>query len=55
VDATFSFSNLEFIEGDVDLAADSDALTSRSDPYVLVRPEGQWDRPGVLDRSAKKQ
>ena len=55
VDATFSFSNLEFIEGDVDLAADSDALTSRSDPYVLVRPEGQWDLPGVLDRSAKKQ
>jgi predicted GNAT family N-acyltransferase len=48
VDVTFSFSNLEFIEGDVDLAADPDALTSRSDPYVLVRPEGQWDRPGVL-------
>lgn len=53
-EATLSFSGLEFIEGDLELAADPGALTSTSDPYVLVRPEGQWDRPGVLDRCARR-
>lgn len=49
---TFSFSELDFLEGDLELVPSPDALTSSSDPYVLVRPEGQWDRPGVLDKSA---
>ena len=28
------------------------AITLDSDPYVIIRPEGDWDRPGVLDMSA---
>lgn len=51
---TLSFSRLEFVVGDLELPAVSGALNSLSDPYVLVRPEGQWERPGVLDASAKK-
>ena len=53
-DPTFSFSNLEFVEGDLELPPDPAALTSKSDPYVLVRPEGQWARPGVLDPLFRK-
>ena len=30
----------------------ADAITLDSDPYVIIRPEGDWDRPGVLDISA---
>lgn len=52
--ATFSFSDLEFVEGDLELPLDVQALTDRSDPYVLLRPEGCWDRPGILDQSAKR-
>jgi predicted GNAT family N-acyltransferase len=52
--ATFSFSDLAFVEGDLELPLDPNALTARSDPYVLLRPEGRWDRPGVLDDSAKR-
>jgi len=51
--ATLSYSKLEFVEGDLELPADPEAFTSATDPYVLVRPEGQWSRPGVLDRSAQ--
>jgi predicted GNAT family N-acyltransferase len=51
---TLSFSNLEFVVGDLELPPDPEALTTLSDPYVLVRPEGQWTRPGVLDRSVRK-
>jgi hypothetical protein len=29
-----------------------DALTIDADPYVIMRPEGDWDRENVLDRSA---
>jgi predicted GNAT family N-acyltransferase len=50
---TLSFSNLEFVVGDLELPIDFGALNDMSDPYVLVRPEGQWTRPGVLDQSAK--
>jgi predicted GNAT family N-acyltransferase len=51
---TFSFSGLDFAEGDLELAADPQALTGHSNPYVLVRPEGQWNRLGVLDQSARR-
>jgi predicted GNAT family N-acyltransferase len=51
---TFGFSNLEFMVGDLELPPVPEALTTMSDPYVLVRPEGQWTRPGVLDASATK-
>ncbi|MEB3904248.1 hypothetical protein OSH39_02650 [Mycobacterium ulcerans] len=32
----------------------SDAITLASDPYLLLRPEGAWDDPGVLERSAAR-
>ncbi len=29
-------------------------ITLSDDPYVLIRPEGQWDVPGILEKSASR-
>jgi predicted GNAT family N-acyltransferase len=47
----FTFSDHEYVETVRELEPPPDAITYDSDPYVLLRPEGEWDRPGVLDRS----
>jgi predicted GNAT family N-acyltransferase len=48
------YSDHEYVEMLGEMVAHQDALTVHSDPYVLVRPEGHWDRPGALDRSAAR-
>jgi len=50
----FLFSGYEYTEMEIDLKPPEDALNIDSDPMVLVRPEGDWDRPGVLERSAER-
>jgi predicted GNAT family N-acyltransferase len=50
----FVFSDHEYVEIEADLVPPADAMTADSDPIVLLRPEGAWDRPGVLDRSAAR-
>lgn len=52
--APFVFSDHEYIEMQGDLRPPTDALGLETDPLVLLRPEGKWDRPGVLDRSASR-
>jgi predicted GNAT family N-acyltransferase len=47
----FHYSQISFVEMERDLAANPNALSIDSSPLVLVRPEGDWDRPGVLDAS----
>ena len=46
------FSDHEYVEMLGEIAPHDSPLTPYSDPYVLIRPEGHWDMPGVLDRSA---
>ena len=48
------FSDHEYIEVHAELEPHPDAITMMSDPYVIVRPEGEWDQPGVLDQSAER-
>jgi predicted GNAT family N-acyltransferase len=48
----FSFSDFDYVEMEFALTPPKDAVTIDADPFVLLRPEGEWDRPGVLDRSA---
>jgi hypothetical protein len=48
------FSDHEYIEVHAELEPHPDAITMMSDPYVIVRPEGSWDTPGVLDESAER-
>jgi predicted GNAT family N-acyltransferase len=50
----FSFSGQRYTEMVVELTPDPKALTLGMDPLVLARPEGDWDRPGILERSPGK-
>jgi len=50
--AKFKFSDHEYVETIRELTPPDDAVTIDSDPLTILRPEGAWDRPGVLDRSA---
>jgi predicted GNAT family N-acyltransferase len=52
--AAFSFSDYDYVEMEFALDPPKDAVTIDADPFVLLRPEGEWDRPGVLDRSAAR-
>jgi predicted GNAT family N-acyltransferase len=47
-----TFSDFSYTEMVLDLEPDPGAITLDSDPYVIIRPEGDWDRPGVLEISA---
>jgi predicted GNAT family N-acyltransferase len=50
----FSFSDHEYVETERELQPPDGAITIDTDPLVLLRPEGAWDTPGVLDRSARR-
>jgi predicted GNAT family N-acyltransferase len=47
----FSFSGHRYTEMVVDLPAADDALRIGDDPLRLIRPEGAWDSPGILESS----
>src|SRR5262249_23761054 len=47
-----TFSDFSYTEMVLEIEPGPDAITLDSDPYVIIRPEGDWDRPGVLDVSA---
>lgn len=48
------FSDFTYTEMVLKLEPDPRAITMDSDPYVIIRPEGEWDEPGVLDRSGMR-
>ena len=50
-----TFSDFSYTEMVLDLEPSPDAITLDSDPYVIIRPEGDWDRPGVLDMSSGRE
>jgi predicted GNAT family N-acyltransferase len=45
------FSDHRYVEMVIDLEPDPDAIGLMSGGRVIVRPEGDWDRPGILDES----
>jgi predicted GNAT family N-acyltransferase len=49
-----AFSDHAYVEIERDLAPYEDAITMDSDPYAIIRPEGRWDDPGVLEQSASR-
>jgi predicted GNAT family N-acyltransferase len=51
----FVFSDFDYIEMAADLPPHPDAITIETDPYVLIRPEGRWHVPGILERSASRK
>jgi predicted GNAT family N-acyltransferase len=50
----FAFSGFDYCEMEIPVAPHPQALTVRADPLQVIRPEGDWDQPGVLDRSASR-
>ncbi|HEY1708466.1 MAG TPA: GNAT family N-acetyltransferase [Rhizomicrobium sp.] len=48
------FSDHEYVEVIAEYPPLPDSFTPFSDPMVLIRPEGLWDVPGPLDRSATR-
>jgi predicted GNAT family N-acyltransferase len=51
---TFNFSDFEYVEIVADLERDPEAVAIGSDPYVLIRPEGRWHVPGILEQSSSR-
>jgi predicted GNAT family N-acyltransferase len=47
----FSFANVMYREIVLDLPPSDAAIDADVDPLVLIRPEGDWHRPGPLDIS----
>jgi predicted GNAT family N-acyltransferase len=48
------FSDFAYTEVLIDIGSDEEALGLGSDPYVMIRPEGEWHRGGVLEQSAQR-
>jgi predicted GNAT family N-acyltransferase len=48
----FIFSDFEYIEVVADIERDPHAIAIGDDPYVVIRPEGRWHVPGILEQSA---
>jgi predicted GNAT family N-acyltransferase len=51
---SISFSDFSYTEMLLEIEPGPDAITLASDPHVIIRPEGDWDTPGILDRSADR-
>jgi predicted GNAT family N-acyltransferase len=47
----FYFSDYAYVEIERDLIPPANAITPETDPMVLIRPDGDWDRPGPFDKS----
>lgn len=48
------FSDHDYVEIVAELAPHSAPVTLQSDPYFIIRPEGSWDAPGILERSSAR-
>jgi predicted GNAT family N-acyltransferase len=49
---SFVFSGFDYVEVIADIERDSGSVTIGDDPYLIIRPEGRWHLPGVLEQSA---
>ncbi len=50
----FYFSDESYVEITRELPAANDPVRIGDDPYRLIRPEGRWHVPGILERSAQR-
>jgi predicted GNAT family N-acyltransferase len=50
----FAFSDFDYVEVKLEAEEHPQCITLSDGPYVLIRPEGQWDVPGVLELSANR-
>ena len=48
------FSDFSYTEMVIELEPHPDPITMDTDPYLIIRPEGDWEDRGVLDESAER-
>lgn len=48
----FVFSDFDYVEIALDTVPLDNAVSIGGDPYIILRPEGCWDAPGILEQSA---
>ncbi len=48
----FVFSGYDYVEVVAEIERDAKAVSIGDDPYTIIRPEGRWHLPGVLELSA---
>lgn len=48
------FSDHAYVEMVLEAARDPEAISIGIDPYVIIRPEGRWHEPGVLESSVRR-
>jgi len=48
------FSDFDYVEMIHDRSRHPHAISIETDPYIIIRPEGRWHTPGILDRSATR-
>ena len=51
----FVFSDFDYVELVANIEKDPQSIAIGADPYVMIRPEGRWHVPGILERSANRQ
>jgi predicted GNAT family N-acyltransferase len=50
----FTFSDFDYTEVKLETEKHPKSISLAADPYVIIRPEGLWDAPGVLEMSASR-
>jgi predicted GNAT family N-acyltransferase len=48
------FSDFDYVEVKLETEKHPQSITLDDDPYVIIRPEGRWDKPGILEKSASR-
>jgi predicted GNAT family N-acyltransferase len=51
----FVFSDFDYVELVANIEKDPQSIAIGADPYVMIRPEGRWHVPGILEHSANRQ
>ena len=51
----FVFSDFEYVEMVAHVEPHPDAVRLGADPYKVIRPEGRWHVPGILEASATRE
>ena len=49
------FSDFDYVEMVAEIEPHPDAVRIGVDPYKVIRPEGRWHRPGILENSAVRE
>nr|TFG52336.1 MAG: GNAT family N-acetyltransferase [Hyphomicrobiales bacterium] len=50
----FVFSDFDYVEIVAEIDKSPEAIKIGDDPYVIIRPEGRWHEPGILERSSAR-